>query len=172
MRRPAAAWLLIALCGIPVGCSAQHPQRQLGSSCVVGRVSDGDSIRCTDGRRVRLIGMDSPESQQRPFGPQAREALLRLLPLGTQVRLEPDAARVDQYGRELAYVWSDSTLVNERMVRDGWALVYTVPPNVKYADRLLQAQKEARARDAGLWAEHGFACSPSDFRLRRCFSPP
>ncbi|HUR94907.1 MAG TPA: thermonuclease family protein [Gemmatimonadales bacterium] len=54
----------------------------------------------------------------------------------------------DGYDRVLAWVWADRTLVNEAMVRDGWALLYTVPPDVKYADRVERVQNEARARSA------------------------
>lgn len=151
---------------------AQQSARATIQGCTIQRVSDGDSVRCSDGRRVRLIGIDSPELQQRPFGSQAQRALLALLPLGATVRLEQDAALRDRYGRDLAYVWSGTTLVNEVMVRDGWAVIYTVPPNVKYAERLARAQKEARARGAGLWSEEGFDCLPNDFRLRRCVTPP
>jgi micrococcal nuclease len=86
--------------------------------------------------------------------------------------LEADVAPTDRYGRQLAYVWVGTTFVNEAMVRDGWAVLYTVPPNVKYAPRLERAQKEARARGAGLWVERGFECPPSDFRRDRCVSPP
>jgi endonuclease YncB( thermonuclease family) len=57
----------------------------------------------------------------------------------------------------------------------GWAVLYTVPPKVKYADRLQRAQNEARsngaglwAHGAGLWAQSGFNCLPSDFRRRLC----
>ena len=94
---------------------------------------------------MRLIGIDSPELGQGEPGRQAQAALRRLMPKGTTVRLERDAAPRDRYGRELAYVWVGSRLVNESMVRDGWAMLYTVPPNVKYAERLERAQKEARA---------------------------
>jgi micrococcal nuclease len=157
---------------LPAGCSAQQPARASSQSCTIQRISDGDSFRCTDGRRVRLIGIDSPELGQGPFGPQAREALLTLLPLGTTVRLEMDASPSDRYGRQLAYAWSGATLVNESMVRNGWAVIYTVPPNVKYAERLAVAQKEARARGTGLWSGRGFECLPSDFRQGRCVTPP
>jgi micrococcal nuclease len=121
---------------------------------------------------VRLIGIDSPELQQRPFGSQAQQALLALLPLGKTVQLETDASQMDRYGRELAYVWTEATLVNEAMVRDGWAVIYTVPPNVKYAERLTHAQKEARTQGAGLWSGGGFDCLPNDFRQARCVTPP
>ena len=59
------------------------------------------------------------------------------------MRLEEDAAPTDRYGRVLAWVWSDAGLVNEALVRGGWAVLYTVPPNVKYASRVERAQKEA-----------------------------
>ena len=142
------------------------------SNCTVSRVSDGDSFRCGDGRRVRLIGIDSPESQQQPFGAASRAALLKLLPLGSTVSLESDVAQNDRYGRSLAYVWVDSTLVNEAMVRDGWAALYTVPPNLKYVERLGAAQNEARARGTGLWSQRGFECLPSDYRRKKCVNPP
>jgi len=121
---------------------------------------------------VRLIGIDSPEFQQQPIGAEARAALLRLLPLGSTVRLESDVAPYDQYGRALAYAWAGTTLVNESMVHDGWAVLYTVPPNLKYVDRLRRAQEEARARGTGLWSQHGFDCLPSDFRRGRRVSSP
>lgn len=170
-RIPSLRFGLLLIAG-PQVCSAQIPGAEPGTSCIVDRVADGDSFHCGDGHRVRLIGIDSPESQQRPFGASARTALLKLMPAGTSVWLEPDVTLTDQYGRLLAYVWVGPTLVNESMVRDGWAVLYTVPPNVKYAERLRRAQNEARARRAGLWAQRGFECLPSDFRRRRCLSRP
>jgi micrococcal nuclease len=65
-------------------------------------------------------------------------------------------------------VWTGATLVNEAMVRDGWAVRYTVPPDVKYADRIERAQSAARARRAGLWSGRGFECLPRDYRRRVC----
>jgi micrococcal nuclease len=138
--------------------------------CVVARVSDGDTFYCRDGRKVRLIGVDAPELAQGDPGRQARAALARLLPEGRAVRLEEDAAPRDRYGRTLAHVWSDGRLVNEALVRGGWAVLYTVPPNVKYADRLERAQKAARAGRAGLWNGSAFDCPPSRFRRHAC--PP
>jgi micrococcal nuclease len=162
------ALLSLALAAVPVA-SAWSQQQEDG--CMVLRVVDGDTFTCRDGRKVRLIGIDSPEGRQQ-FGPVARHALIKLLPAGTSVRLERDVAPTDRYGRLLAYAWVGSTLVNEAMVRDGWAVLYTVPPNVKYVERFRRAQKEARARGTGLWAQRGFDCLPSDFRRKRCVSPP
>ncbi|HKH84157.1 MAG TPA: thermonuclease family protein [Gemmatimonadales bacterium] len=140
--------------------------------CVLRQVVDGDTFNCRDGRKIRLTGIDSPEREQRPYGEQARQALLRLAPPGTRLRLEGDVAPTDRYGRVLAYVWADSTLINEALVQSGWAVMYTVPPNVKYAKRLERAQQEARAHRTGLWLDRGFDCLPSDFRRGKCLSPP
>jgi micrococcal nuclease len=162
------ALLSLALATVPLACASSQEQEE---GCVVLRVADGDTFTCRDGRKVRLIGIDSPESQQ-SYGARARMALLRLLPAGAAVRLELDVAPTDRYGRLLAYAWAGPTLVNEAMVRDGWAVLYTVPPNVKYAERLTRAQNEARARGTGIWSQRGFECLPNDFRRKRCVSSP
>jgi micrococcal nuclease len=168
---PARLLALVVLAMLPAAGRAQSPPTTR-LRCQVSHVSDGDSFRCRDGRRVRLTGIDSPESVQQPFGARSQQALARWLPLGSAVDLELDVAPTDRYGRQLAYVWADTTLINEAMVREGWALLYTVPPNVKYAERLGAAQKEARTAGAGLWAEHGFDCPPSEFRRHRCLIRP
>jgi micrococcal nuclease len=161
--------LLIVLAS---ACGSGLTGQQGPAACTVRRVSDGDTFRCRDGRRVRLTGIDSPELEQQPFGLAAREALLRLLPPGITVRLETDVAPLDQYGRVLAYAWIGDTLINEVMLRNGWAVLYTVPPNIKYVERLARAQKEARADRAGLWSGGGFDCPPSQFRRNHCLSRP
>ena len=162
--------LLVSADPLAGASSRRVVQRQ--DSCTVRLVVDGDTFHCGDGRKVRLIGIDSPERQQRPFGSRAHQALVRMLPTGLAVRLEHDVALTDRYGRLLAYVWIGPTLVNETMVQDGWAVLYTMPPNIKYAERFRQAQNEARARGMGLWAQNGFACLPKDFRKRVCLSSP
>ena len=152
-------------------CAPSGLPGQQTSDCVVARISDGDSLRCRDGRRIRLIGIDAPEQQQRPYAAEAQAALLRMAPPGTALKLETDAAPTDRYGRVLAYAWRESVLVNEALVRAGWAVQYTVPPNVKYADRLGRAQKEARAQGRGLWSGRAFECAPVDFRRGSCLTP-
>jgi len=160
--------LALAVCAVAApGCTAA-----VAGECRVDRVVDGDTFYCRDGRKVRLIGIDTPELAQGAAGLEARDALRRLLPRGAAVRLELDAAARDRYGRTLAYVWSGGRLVNEAMVRDGWAMLYTVPPNVRYARRFERAQQQARAARAGLWERDGFDCPPADFRRGRCPTPP
>lgn len=151
----------------PAPAAPSGPIRET-RECVVARIVDGDTFQCRDGVRVRPIGMDAPELSQRPFGEEAREALERMIPVGTRVRLERDVELQDRYGRLLAYVWRDTVMVNWAMVRDGWAVLLTIPPNVQYVDDFRDAQRAAREAGAGLWAERGFECLPADRRRRRC----
>src|SRR5215203_3833842 len=127
----------------------------------VTRVVDGDTIevspRIVGTEDVRLIGVNTPEV----FGIEAqrcgREAsAFTTEALGGQdVTLEFDVGRVDPYGGALAYVWVpdlDGVLFNETLLRRGLARVLSVEPNVRYEDRFLAAEKEAKANDVGVWA--------------------
>ena len=168
MTGRALATILAVAVLAPCGRREYRETAAAGSPCTVGRIIDGDTFACADGRRVRLIGIDTPERGQRPFGARARRQLERLVPVGATVQLEGDITPTDRYGRTLAYVWTGDTLVNEAMVLGGWAVLLTIPPNVKYADRFQRAQKQAREARAGLWSEGGFECLPGDYRKKRC----
>ncbi|MEW6155290.1 MAG: thermonuclease family protein [Actinomycetota bacterium] len=133
-----------------------------GVDVVVERVVDGDTIVVTGRRTVRLIGIDTPETvdPRRPvacFGEEASRFMSSLLPPGTAVRLVGDVEQEDRYGRLLAYVYrrEDGLFVNAELVRQGYATVYTVTPNVAHADQFEAAAREARVGVRGLWA----ACS-------------
>lgn len=122
------------------------------------RVVDGDTVIAQVGGeelRVRLIGIDTPETvaPDQPvecFGPAASEFTHRRLE-GEDVELEFDVERLDPYGRTLAYVWLGGELFNETLVREGYAVVTTFPPDVRYVDRFVAAQRVARERHLGLW---------------------
>lgn len=129
---------------------------------------DGDTVHCFELGTVRLIGMDTPERNQPPFGTQSAEALTAMAPQGDTVWVERDVSQRDRYGRMLGYLWKGGELLNYRLVREGWAVTLTVPPNVQYVDALVAAQRLAREERAGLWAVNGFTCSPADRRSRRC----
>jgi micrococcal nuclease len=127
----------------------------------VNRVVDGDTFWIDDGSekgvKIRLIGVDAPESRNTGtkeiayFGKQSSDYLTRLIG-GKKVRLEYDADRFDKYGRTLAYVYlKDGTFVNAKLVREGYANVMTIPPNVKYADTFLKMERKARNQKIGMW---------------------
>ena len=132
------------------------------------RIVDGDTLHCAPFGSVRLIGIDSPESGQEPFGAVATEALAERVPVGSTVELERDVEATDRYDRVLGYIWADGELVNWWMVRSGHAVTLTYPPNVQYVESLRGAQAAARADEAGLWAVDGFACEPREFRRGAC----
>ena len=135
---------------------------------MIASVVDGDTFRCRNGARVRLIGIDAPERSQGAAYGASRRALERIAGVGDTVVLERDVTPQDRYGRELAWVWHDTTLLSEAMVAQGYALLFTVPPNVKYVERIAAAQRRARAARAGLWATDDFDCAPGDRRRQRC----
>jgi len=140
---------LLVLSGI--GCARSQGLHQ------VERVVDGDTFVLTGGERVRLIGIDTPETVHpnkpvEPFGPEASGFSKNMLE-GKDVRLEFDVQERDKYGRLLAYVFlEDDTFVNAELLRLGFAVVLTIPPNVKHAEQFLELQREAREHERGLWS--------------------
>lgn len=146
------------------------PRADAGVGTVVG-VVDGDTV---DVRvhgvteRVRLIGIDTPESvaQDRPvqcFGAEASARTASLLPAGTEVRIERDEVTRDRYGRLLAYVWrtGDDLLVNLDLVQGGFADAVTYGDNEALYDVFAAAESGARAGGVGLWS----ACGGPDVDL-------
>ena len=137
--------------------------------CILRSVTDGDTIRCEDGTRVRLLLIDTPEMDQGEFGRLARQHLTNLVTPGERLPLEYDVERTDRYGRTLAYVYTPSgAMVNRAMARAGYALAVVYPPNVKYIEQIRAAVDSARADAAGLWAVSAFACTPAEHRADRC----
>lgn len=139
-------------------------------TCTVERIIDGDTLVCAESPiRVRLLLIDTPEMSQGEFGRAAREALLRLVPVGTVTRLELDIRELDRYGRILAYLYTaDGRLANEEMARAGFAVPLVYPPNVRYVERIRAAAQEAREARRGLWSGTAFDCAPVDHRSGRC----
>lgn len=128
---------------------------------LVGKVIDGDTIELANGQMVRYLGIDTPEVRRRqggswvyapePYAEEAREFNRRLVE-GKLVRLEFDVQKKDKYDRLLAYCFMDDVFVNARMLEEGFAMLYTSTPNIKYADMFVELQEEARQYNRGLWA--------------------
>jgi micrococcal nuclease len=116
----------------------------------VAQVVDGDTIELTNGRKVRYIGINTPERDQ-PYYAEATAANRQLVE-GKNIQLEYDVETFDQYGRTLAYVWVDGLMANLEIVKRGFANAFTVPPNVRYEEQFRQAEREAREAGRGLWA--------------------
>jgi micrococcal nuclease len=135
-----------------------------GQAGRVVRVVDGDTVRVAlpgGEERVRLIGVDTPETVKpntpvQCFGRKASAFTHRLLD-NRRVRLVGDVEARDRYGRLLAYVYraDDGLFVNAALVRGGYAVPLTVPPNVRFADRFRTLAAEARRAGRGLWTACG-----------------
>ena len=135
---------------------------------VVTDVVDGDTVLVDvagDIRRVRLIGVDTPETvhPKKPvqyYGPEASAFTKRTLS-GRRVWLEYDVAPLDKYQRHLAYVWVERPardedavrrgMFNARLILEGYGRVMTIQPNSRYADLFARLQAEARGARRGLW---------------------
>jgi len=120
-------------------------------------VYDGDTVVLEDGRRVRYLGIDTPEmgsDEERPeFLAEAARAFNEKAVRGVAVRLEFDRERKDRHGRWLAYVHlPDGRMLNAELIRSGLARVLAVRPNLEHFDRLVEAQQEAMANRAGIWS--------------------
>ncbi|MBD3282597.1 MAG: hypothetical protein GF387_03280 [Candidatus Portnoybacteria bacterium] len=124
---------------------------------LVNYVIDGDTFKVNDDVRVRLLGIDSPEKGE-CYYEESREFLIDLIE-GKYVRLEKDISGKDDYGRLLRYAIlvnkddeEDNILVNDRIVRLGYALAVSSPPDNRYRQLLSAAQEEALREERGLWA--------------------
>ena len=127
----------------------------------VTKVIDGDTFWVDDGTKkgmkVRLIGVDAPETRRTSrkevgyYAQESKQYIASLL-LDKEVRLEYDVESTDRYGRTLAYVYmKDGTFVNAELVRRGYGMVMTIPPNVRFAEQFVKLQRTARKKETGLW---------------------
>ncbi len=154
---------------MPLPQKVSEPVYQEGKSYKVIKVYDGDTFELEGGARVRLIGIDTPESYPNEkaardsmrtgvdvgkivaMGKQAKE-FVKELTEGKEVRLEFDVEKKDKYERLLAYAYLlDGTFINAKIIQAGYANLMTIPPNVKYADLVQKLYQEARENKRGLW---------------------
>ena len=153
----------------------QSPPLNAQQKTILTRIIDGDVIQALYGereKRIRLIGIDAPESRVNrkakkdkyadmsehdietfiEMGREAKAYVNGLVKRGDMITLEFDLQEMDKYGRLLCYVYlSNGKMLNEEIVKAGYANVMTIPPNVKYKERFLEAYREAEENKMGLW---------------------
>ena len=161
----AGASLLLASCdGSPFSSSPPTTVAPgaLEANATVDFVVDGDTIDAIideEEVRIRLIGIDTPETK-RPntpiecFGPEATAFTESLLPVGTPIRIERDTVNRDDFGRLLGYVYraEDGVFVNYEAIRQGFATPLTIEPNDTYVELFVDAARSAESADLGLWS--------------------
>lgn len=121
----------------------------------VKRVIDGDTLLLINGERVRLIGVNTPETKhpQKPVEYFGKEAHLftKQMVEGKEARFEFERQKRDRYGRLLAYVYlSDETFLNAEIIKQGYGFAYTRFP-FKYMEEFRRYEREARENRKGLW---------------------
>ena len=143
---------------------AQPSQAPRVRQARVARVIDGDTLETVDGRRIRLVQIDAPESDGECYGAEATAALEALLPRGSRIGLERDPGLddVDRYGRLLRYVHRGGRNINIVLVRRGAASVWFFDGDQgRYAGRLLAEARAAKARKRGAWGACRAQLDPS-----------
>lgn len=138
------------------------------ATLTVSRVIDGDTLVLSNGRHIRLIGVDTPESfTNRKLAKDAKilnqektvmqglgkkaATYTRSIALNKQVRVKSDREAHDRYGRTLGYVFfTNGTMLNEKLIKDGYGCAYTRFP-FKYHVEFVSAEQEARREGRGLW---------------------
>jgi len=124
-------------------------------------VFDGDTIEVTGGRRVRYIGVNTPEiahagTKEECYGTSAKNENFSLVQ-GKTVRLVSDISDTDSYGRLLRYVYAGNEFINDTLVRRGFARAEPITPDTEFAQQFFSAQTEAQQNGRGLWS----ACKSS-----------
>lgn len=167
--------LVIAFAVMVFASAMDHPAAArplVSETYTVTRVVDGDTVVLNDGQKVRLVGVDTPEFHYskklekdavrshrdmatiQALGKRASEFTKTLL-LSKKVALEYDRQHNDRYGRTLAYIiLPDGTNVNKEIVKQGYGVAYTKYP-FKYMEEFRAAEREAREKKRGLWADGG-----------------
>jgi len=122
------------------------------SPVTVAEVTDGDTMKLSDGKTFRLYGVNAPEVKE-PFYEESK-TFTESLVLGKEVSFEQEANyKVDKFGRELGYVFVDGVNLNIELVSNGLARVvlYEKRAKLKYQDELLSAEKSAKELRLGVW---------------------
>jgi len=167
-----------------VGCQSKDRTKDSIVQARVVRVVSGQTLEVAkigdptnSVSSVRLIGLDAPDLRQYPWGEDARKLLEKLIQdansdnttnnntNNAQITLEFDLQTQDKFGRTLAYVWKDKVLLNEQIIKQGYALFAGRSPNHKYDLRLENAQHWARLMGEGIWnPENPLRLTPGQFR--------
>jgi endonuclease YncB( thermonuclease family) len=151
MRR----WLLVLVVATVLVAAPSSGASSSLTGATVAYVTDGDTLRLTNGYRVRLLQIDTPElGSGECYSRAARTALINLAPAGSRIELETDPSldKVDRYGRLLRYIHRGPLNVNVELVKRGDAAPYFYDGDRgKYAFELLTDAKRAKAAKRGLW---------------------
>ena len=134
-------------------CSSEY----YDNTSQVRYIHDGDTLHLTDGRKIRLIGINTPELARdtrpaEPFAIESKNALQSLFKKDKSISLVFGKDKKDHYGRFLAHAFlADGSNAQAALLRQGLASVITIPPNTRFASCYLDVERSARCNKTGLW---------------------
>jgi len=136
------------------------PSTHYDETVTVSRVHDGDTVNLTDGRKIRLIGINSPELARdgrpaEPYAIKARDYLREFAAQTRRWRVRWGTQRRDKYGRWLGHVFIGDQNLNAEMLRSGMANVISIPPNLWSQQCYRQQERQARRQVKGIWGQQG-----------------
>lgn len=153
----------VLTCLILSNCSSSSQPLPDGANGRIVRVIDGDTVDVSMSghtERVRLIGIDTPETKKpntpiQCFGPEASKHTKELLPVDTPVLVQRDVEARDPYGRLLGYVYrtSDQLFINQDLIVNGYARPLSIAPNTAFAGEFAGLAQTAQNSKIGLWGE-------------------
>ena len=165
--------IILASLLLLVSCQSHNNSSTIPANVKIARVVSGQSLEVLGMEaqpnlisQLRLIGLDAPDIRQLPWGEDAKQLVEGLIGGANQaVNLEFDLEAKDKFNRTLAYVWKDKLLLNEEVVKQGYALFVARSPNHKYDQRLERAQQWARIMGKGIWnPDKPMRITPGEFR--------
>jgi len=155
----ACCLLLLAISGFARAQTAQACQvDHIDQQVEIDQVFDGDTVLLRDGRKVRLLGINTPElsHDDRPAEPlaiEARHALQSLIKQADSIGLRYESRRQDRYHRTLAHVIIDGRInVQQVLLRQGLAQAIVVPPDLWQWECYQHAEDDARGKAVGVWS--------------------
>jgi micrococcal nuclease len=160
-----AFWLLLFQFGTGAAWAAQDPacrHEAVNESVTVSYVHDGDTLNLSDGRKLRLIGINTPELARderpaEPYAEEAKRAVMHYIPRNSRIDILYGSERHDRYGRLLVHViLPDGRNLNRLLLREGMAQAIVVPPNIALLKCYWREDEQARTHHEGLWQERYF----------------
>ena len=129
----------------------------------VSSVHDGDTLTLSDGRKVRLLGVNATEVAREgrpnePFAKQAKQAAKKFLDKAKRTELLTDTEIKDHYGRWLGHIYNElGESLEQHLLKQGLGYHVAIPPNLSLAECLDQAEQQAQDNQLGLWGSKGIS---------------
>ncbi|KAF0191723.1 MAG: nuclease [Gammaproteobacteria bacterium] len=149
--------VLLTVVWSAAGFAYSCPPDRIDETVQVAYVNDGDTVALADGRKLRIVGINTPElgftgASPEAFATEARDALWALLASRREIGLRFDQQQKDRYGRVLAHVFLENGVsLTAQLLEQGYGSALTVLPNLWNAECYRAAEREARTRQRGIW---------------------